>query len=368
MHRHFIQFCLALLIWGSASVSVAEMLPEQPTAPHEPAVMAEASDAQAAETPPPADDALRLPVAAAPVYMTSIRPLRVTPELNPYYAEFSIFDNWVLEHAVEPGVVAQRPFDRPPGPAPAPDLYWLDSYLDVDAHGRVIPTLRRFYEVVRSQEWRDSSDQLAGWFWSNSPYRIGARGWIDRATFEDMWFQRARAQARLMPRVPAWLAASPPRVATLMPNGEVVTQGELGAGERLFDAAGWRRMIARQQAGTEIMVVRDPGPGVLIRYSPTGVELGRYPTGKGMTLWRDIYFPQYRELYAQSYRTGQQLRTVNGYHVLLDSYYGNVLQVWDFDGTPLEARQVPVFTGKRVPSLTAESLVQLHRAQQELGL
>lgn len=314
-------------------------------------------------------NAFGLPANAAPVRIRDVR-----PDTNPFYDEFGAYDLWIVENRLDVADAAELDSLRQPaGEPPAPDMLWHSGFLWVDLHGTVLPTYRYYLDAAPRPQPQSLEEAVRGAPSTWPPYRLHAAGWIDRRTYEDRWRQQYRARAaHAGPQIPAWLGENPPITAWFIPNGEILTLGELGSGRehglRFVGAEAWQA-LATQQAGAEFEdQTHEPQP--LLRFTASGELIQRIEPGelaqdenRSTLAWVNVYFPGQRELYSQVYERGNRLRMAGSYFVEVDSkrFYGPLLAIYDYDGTPLPLAPLPPPRHgycKRLPTFAIELLYQ----------
>jgi len=123
------------------------------------------------------------------------------------------------------------------------------------------------------------------------------------------------------PSIPQWLYEQPVFGAYFVPNGDIVTQGELGCRPPNADELTWEE----QWTGCS---------GAFSATTRMAHWWTKYLTDSGD--WLQLVFSLLRRHRAPRRQQRAEPRERDGFLLLRDSESGELLQAFDFDGTPLD--------------------------------
>jgi hypothetical protein len=248
---------------------------------------------------------------------------------NPYADMYADWDIWVYENA------SSQPKAYKPGEIPA-ELVTLVGR--VTMAGYLVPHMeyeRLRHEAIKDGTWENFNNQFA---------KVYAEGLYEKSKLDEKYRESQKIGARYFPEIPSWLVASPPAGgAMLFPNGDVVTYGMLGSADD---------PDAETCCG---------GSGLpWCRYSPDG-ELINSST---LSWWHCFY-----ESGESSMPEGTlNLTRIDGYVYFTSADGDEILSVWDYDGTRLEANTLPPPRDWHpFASIMPATLELLYELQQEAG-
>ena len=238
-----------------------------------------------------------------------------------------------------------------PGISPDPNDPWEYYSLKVDDAGFILPQRMLWGE--------DSASWVTGDLRQETHARgadrghLSAGGVMEPQLLQQMNAARWDIEAQYYPTIPAWLAEQPVYYAALIPNGDVVTLGELGS--RPADGGGFPAEYYAKDA------VR-----TFYRYSADGVLIGQRAAADWD--WQSMYFPQRKALLDDAKARGLETEDELGYFIVRKPAGGAIEAVFDFDGRPVDPGQ-PLIRGKMYCSLIDwDTIAQLYAAQQRAAV
>ncbi len=225
----------------------------------------------------------------------------LTDPANPYRDDYIELDYWCYAHAAteDNGLMVQYKSGTLGKGARL-------IKVGVDENGLIIPML----ELARLRFAEEHGEVNSGTTVSCIP-KYKAVGVPPAGVYGIYEREMCRVWAEYLPEVPAWLAAAPPRLALLMPGGDVVVYGALGGGAEATELPG------RERLGQEPWT----------RYGPEGNLLGSVAAG---TEWYELFFPAASQL-----RKNYTLVERGGYILVYESPgWTGLVDVFDFRGEP----------------------------------
>ncbi len=254
---------------------------------------------------------------------------------NPYLGQYSEWDYWCLANANP--MNSEDWSEWSDGNVPATRR--MVSY-GVDKDGFPVPLLTQRQQQMERLHDASLAPENA------CVVSFMVYGDIPPELDERMLAAEMQLKARYAPGIPQWLAQEPPLWALVLPTGEVVTAGELGAG-RDFDMNYTRKLKA------------DLPPYSCYRYSAAGELMAQTKPGEQ---WYTLFWPESATVLGQ-YNPDDTIYWIeNGYVVVRDYRNWTVAALYDFDGSPLPvdtnmaARDANVWTGwygREIPLLYA---------------
>jgi hypothetical protein len=262
---------------------------------------------------------------------------------NPYREQYGAWDRWLIDHATYPSFDEMKAWQN--GTAPEGWVYLRPT---VTPEGFLVPQLAELRSLLAQQ-----SDFAAYKGRPSCVPSFSAAGQMDPAMAAGLESAKLALWAASLPEIPDWLAASPPKRAVVLPDGEAATYGPLGSGAGPVDAALWRFGV-------------DGAPEVYYRYSATGEELGHTVPGQP---WPELFMPGYTEqiLFGASRENAIPV-TLNGYTLWIEPLTQEVRAVHDYTGEQLPAdTDTGARRGGMVVELEGEMVVRIHGAQVGLA-
>jgi hypothetical protein len=251
---------------------------------------------------------------------------------NPYAGQYSDWDKWIFDQAKEQAKTGNRRL--PEGGK------WYSA--EVTNEGYVMPQLSALSTGL---------DRLRGTVppsTEHCTHMISMTGKMDPAMEEQLSASIGRVWAERYPAIPAWLADAPALRSMVLPNGDVVTLGELGSGV----TTGGKRVSGAQP---------------YFRYSPEGEMLGQTLPGE---MWQALYVKDWTAAVLLEQLKAKRLpRIERGCTVFFDRESNAVGAVYSFDGqalapdSDLSQREPALIT-----ELTATQLADIFEAQGKLQL
>lgn len=189
----------------------------------------------------------------------------------------------------------------------------------VDASGYPLPLLDSAAQEVEAAHAQPAPDT------ASCTLSFIADGEMPAELVQQLQAAELSLKARYIPPVPHWLAQAPPQWATVLPDGEVLTQGELGSGKGLDTFCTWDAPF-------------NLPPQPYCRYSAQGQLLGRLEQGDED--WYKLFWPE-----AQQALSRYQQQTLCDFDYGCISVYpyasNEVLAVFNYDGAPLPVDTEP---------------------------
>jgi hypothetical protein len=268
---------------------------------------------------------------------------------NPYRGQYGPWDKWIMDQFGKSNPKQDQKMNeqmmrrneemqkaRKENRKPDPKLLEMDYYqydpsdpwknymMMADSNGYVLPYLqaqiRQQGQPIFERDWRE-------------PYTSTHDPNADMLQFAGGGIMPAELQLQLddalkrthplqpIPPVPDWLAAAPPYSVIFVPNGDVLTYGELGSWQE-----GWDKLPKEQRKAA----------GGWYRYSSSGELLGQV-TGQGSGILQ-LYNPLAPSLEMSGKAQGFQVESPAGYLIWRQPVEkgGAAVAAWDYDGTPLD--------------------------------
>ncbi len=270
-----------------------------------------------------AADPSRLPVASTPETELA-KPL--DDPANPYLKLYTATDVWVFAHLGQPGWNAEG------GAIPA-DFQTLEAF--VDATGWLVPQSVARQNLEDSIKFRTEDASQA------YPVAATASGYMPAELYQAWQQELWNVSAAYYNAVPEWLVQDPPVMALLLPNGDVITLGDLGSA----------KTISLEQLNSKDHE-QDAPP--FYRYSAGGKLLGQSDA-----FWWDLYLEP-----GSPAATAQHIKQRNdGYFYELDEQ-GGIKAIYDYDGAVLPSTAEPAPRDYHAfMLLRADQLMLLYNAQ-----
>lgn len=252
---------------------------------------------------------------------------------NPYLEHYDDWDVWIYMH--ETSVLEAQGVEN----------IWLDYpgwdtfYQRVDENGFVVPQLegtRRWLEQLRGI---DTDEEAA-----SCTHSIQARGAMPWEMQRQMEQQEILLSAKYMPAIPEWLVDGPPQWAMLLPDGDVVTYGQVGQGD----------ILRQNMTGEELACYRYSADGDLLSWTEPGQE------------WWQLYF-DFDAVLEQYGVDNIYWYEDNGFVVISDPESWETTAVFDYDGTRLpndHPLRDPERDGTRFLKIEGSDLMELYAVQQ----
>jgi hypothetical protein len=231
---------------------------------------------------------------------------------NPFKGQYGPWDKWLYEN-MQPTTDYQSRQTTTTGKALAEGIEqslrqpanWTGLQTRVTDEGYLQPIV----EGIKSNEdQRGGSNAMPptneGW--------IQAYGLMDPTTYEQLITAVNVVHASYYNPIPEWLVINPPESAMLLPNGDVVTSGLLGAGKEALSKPGCC-------GGKSSIFARYDKDGNLIR-----TVNGRH--------WWYLYY----EGGDGSLPPGTMVNTMDGYIEFMAPNGVEILSLWNWDGTQLD--------------------------------
>jgi hypothetical protein len=240
---------------------------------------------------------------------------------NPYVKIYTDWDKWVLANA--------RPDIR------FSDLHWVDGrwmYTD-PVHGDVAVTVA---QVTPSGYLLPAGDKAAVTVGPQVPllrratasgnYYVIATGVPEPAVQKVYYTEQAHVLATVAPPVPDWIIKQPGQRVIFTPDKDFIVERN----------------------------------NIWVRYDPTGKVIAQTRPGES---WRVLFWPKYGDVVTAAPEKKWTVLDDSGYVVVRDGN-GKIVNVYDYDGTPLKVEDVKV---TREPfyytPLDWDTIVNLHNAQ-----
>jgi len=217
---------------------------------------------------------------------------------SPYIGQYAEWDLWVYEHAIG-SLLAFKQEEMPA------DWEVLTAYVNSD--GYMIPML----EYAKLREEAEGNNTFREF--KDSIYTLHGAGVIDKALRDRYFDEVDKIRARYFPLIPNWVASSPPRAAMLLPNGDVLTHGPLGEGGDKNEPC--------------------CGDYDYFRYNSNGDQVGDSKRG--------VWWLLYLDTNSYPMPAGDFEFRKDGYILFKDPMTGDVLSLWDYNGTRLDERLTP---------------------------
>jgi hypothetical protein len=234
---------------------------------------------------------------------------------NPYRDKYQEWDRWAMAHAKD-----QRLIDWSAWNAGETASSTRMVRVIVDRSGYPLPLLE---SCLRDVEKAHAPGPLGR---SECTVSFLAFGEMPPELLQGLQAAEMACKARYLPRIPQWLAQSPPQWAIALPNGEAVTMGELGSGQDVDTFYTWC-------SGWNLP------PREYCRYSAQGRLLGKLKLGDEK--WYTLFWPQAQQALSR-YDQAQTMVDLENGCIAVRRYPGKeVLAAFDYDGTPLPAGAEP---------------------------
>jgi hypothetical protein len=267
---------------------------------------------------------------------------------NPYREQYQDWDRWLVSNCVSVSRGSRQSYAY--GPDSPKDQMIFTTILD-DA-GYVVPAIefqRRSEDAIRTR----TEETLR-----NDAIVVTGMGPADKEMLDRYISQMDEVRASFYSRIPDWLGSNPPLAAVLLPNGEVVIQGELGSGNSKVTAPG--APAASPQSTKAAKGGGCCGGGTDLnkgwfRYSADGEPLGF--TNK--PVWWFLYY----DAEVNGLPPGALSGRTDGYAIFKNPETGAVMSVYDYDGTKLDAVEPPLRDEHPFSVLRTYRLVQFYNAQ-----
>lgn len=263
---------------------------------------------------------------------------------NKYAGQYSELDQWIFEHSIAKEEKSVSLIDQKLAsgePITGADLRpqnWHEFMVPLDAQGCMTP-LSMYLEAVNQ-----SMSEGIDWDTSYTGEYIYAEGELSSELAIEADRLVGEFSAKYAPVVPRWLAVNPPEFAIFMPNGDIVTRGNLGKAA-MFNS------VTRRYELTE------PEPNSFYRFNANGDLLGTTAMENGyLYLTRD-------ELPVET----TELQNIEwGYLQAVDAS-GSTLATYDYDGTPVNPADMQARNFYMCGMTPAFGLQYRYKYQQQPG-
>ena len=186
---------------------------------------------------------------------------------NPYRNDYGPWDLWGYVHEVgnlQAEGVTNIWVDLPG---------WETLHMSVDPEGWLVPSLEAYRQELAAM--KHGEDAAPGKSGCTGSFR--ARGKPDQRMMLDLKEAKLRIEARYIPPVPEWLAKAPPESAMLLPGDEVVTYGEVGNADLVWERGSDFRSFYRYDIDGNLLNRTEPGQTWWNLYFDLDGELEKYP-------------------------------------------------------------------------------------------
>jgi len=262
---------------------------------------------------------------------------------NPYAGQYEAWDHWIYEHLTADPEPRYR-WEKHPDEMTKEELEdfvfgrskpsnWLHLKISVEDGKYTVPLETDLHEFEKAVCENRDKEREASIHW------VHTQGTIDERLREDIFTLVDKVRAQYLEPIPEWLAEGEPRFAMLLPEGWVVTEGLLQTDK------------TTNSNNKYCCGGNDTSYSL---YSPEG-KLTRTAKWFWWLLFYDIDI--------NGMPDGDIVNTADGYIKLLDKDSGELLQVWDWDATPLAIEEPTprdrhpfyLLSGKDIASLYAAS-------------
>lgn len=269
---------------------------------------------------------------------------------NPYKDQYDIWDHWLAANCT--GVYRGLAAGSEAIQCERGEML-MSSILDES--GYIVPILefQRQFEESRTIRSEDS-------FYRNSVI-IFAKGPMNESMLKDFQTRVDEVRCTYYQKIPSWLAEKPPLAAVILPNGDVVTKGELGSGMSTIikpNVDSSQINSAKPASEDGCCGGNDLSSG-WFRYSATGEPLG-YTNKKA---WWFLYY----DAEVNDLPPGSMAGRSDGYVIFKDPTSGSVLSVYDYDGILLEPVEPAPRDIHPFSVLRTHRLIMFYNAQQRVA-
>jgi hypothetical protein len=249
---------------------------------------------------------------------------------NPYHKLYTATDAWVQAHLGQPG------WDITGGAVPG-DFQTIEAF--IDAEGWLVP------QCVARKNLEDSIKLRTEDVSRAYPVATTASGYMPAELYQAWQQELWNISAEYYKAVPEWLVQDPPVMALLLPNGEVITLGDLGSAAT----------ISLEQLST---LSENGARPPFYRYSAGGKLLGTSDA-----FWWDLYLAP-----GSPAAAAQRIKQRNdGYFYDLDGR-GEIKAIYDYDGSVLPSTAEPAARDYHAFTLlSAAQLRLLYNAQHPVA-
>lgn len=277
------------------------------------------------------------------------RPVRsINSPGNPYANEYGAIDGWIWEHEgwenpKQSNAISLTGDSLQLGVEPSATPGWQQLRTRVDKDGYAMPlalALQLEHEALYgTPEQRQSANARL----ADSMY-MHSGGVLDPELQEQLSTSLWPALASYYPQIPDWLGQQPVQSALIMPDGQVVTYGELGSWEDETATAALPILPSVGQgygmaAGRARTVNRR-----LCRYSASGELLGSLPLSRGQSPdslpWQALFEPGLMQVADSARSLGQAVYSQGQYMAVQDRNDVGTTQFYDLTGAPVDPEQL----------------------------
>ena len=249
---------------------------------------------------------------------------------NPFIGQYSAMDQWSYDHWInteykrlgEPGV--------------------YQGMLDVTDEGFLVPELTQLRNNLELSQGNDIDEPQC-----QHTYTLYSEGEISDELMDEILQARAVLTAQYMPSIPQWLAEQPPYWAQLLPDGSVVTYGQLGTGGEFYSKDGrWRQELQP--------------PACHFSADGESLEQLEYPH-----LWVEFFFPDFDGALELHQITRDKVQVYNRYVVFQNFDESSKSGMYLYDGTPITSQEWDSLTdANRYFEMYGKHIMAMYEAQQ----
>lgn len=239
---------------------------------------------------------------------------------NPYSGEYEAWDQWAASH-LDLAFGDRKPPLAPEGFAASnPGLRWVSLRVRVDSAGRLVPYRRSVaaFAAATAGALPEDSTLQCPFYSVSGPMPADLAEAQDFATYE--------AIGAYFPAVSDWLIDYPPLGAWLIPNGEFITRGKLGA------------VPASGGSGNPCSAQPSKDPAQPVEKLTSCCDLYRYdPSGKLIEEFNGAWWSPYFAPCAGTDCPHSMRELPGGLLEVTDPESGLVVGTYDYNGSPLPA-------------------------------
>lgn len=253
----------------------------------------------------------------------------------------------------------------------------------VDAEGWLIPQLVGYAQNFERRTIREAVNRRAS-RQSQKLYFIWGAGIMPQQMRDEAMDVLRLRSAASYPPIPAWLGDNPPQRAVLMPNGDVLTFGELGLN---FESEP-EEYVNDASTGQRYPVIREVTGLPWYRYTSDGRLLDRMETspdfrgGLFRKDWLQLYWPTHQQdIEAARKAQNVRLHEMGRYVVLIDGtneperwweseepFERKIIRVYDYDGSEVDPDTTQTDSVSVAQTLNRATIEQVFNLQVKAGL